>query len=89
MHRGGVNVVIDELVVKPHTLSVVGVNLQAPFDCLSIAERDGQQGSKIADTVAEIVLEAKGSPVSIGVSGEWGVGKSSMIRLIRRSLRLV
>src|SRR5580704_8039917 len=27
-----------------------------------------------------------GKPISIGVSGKWGVGKSSMIRLIRRGL---
>ncbi|MGB8988750.1 MAG: P-loop NTPase fold protein [Candidatus Sulfotelmatobacter sp.] len=40
----------------------------------------------VADTVAEIVVQAQGSPISIGVSGAWGVGKSSMIRLIRRSL---
>ena len=25
-------------------------------------------------------------PISIGVSGAWGVGKSSMIRLVRRAL---
>lgn len=40
----------------------------------------------VADTVAEIIVQAQGSPISIGVSGAWGVGKSSMIRLIRRSL---
>lgn len=40
----------------------------------------------VADTVAEIVVQANAQPISIGVSGAWGVGKSSMIRLIRRSL---
>ena len=40
----------------------------------------------VADTVAEIIVQAQGSRISIGVSGAWGVGKSSMIRLIRRSL---
>ena len=40
----------------------------------------------VADTVAEIIVQAQGNPISIGVSGAWGVGKSSMIRLIRRSL---
>jgi len=40
----------------------------------------------VADTVAEIIVQAQGDPISIGVSGAWGVGKSSMIRLIRRSL---
>lgn len=42
--------------------------------------------SSIADTVAEIIVQAKGRPTSIGVSGAWGVGKSSMIKLIRQSL---
>ncbi len=40
----------------------------------------------VADTVAEIIVQVQGDPVSIGVSGAWGIGKSSMIRLIRRSL---
>lgn len=42
--------------------------------------------TSVADTVAEIVVQADNRPVSIGVSGAWGVGKSSMIKLIRRSL---
>ncbi|MXW25210.1 MAG: ATPase [Dehalococcoidia bacterium] len=42
--------------------------------------------SGIADTVAEIVVQADGRPISIGVSGAWGVGKSSMIKLIRAAL---
>jgi len=40
----------------------------------------------VADTIAEIIVQAQSNPISIGVSGRWGVGKSSMIRLIRRSL---
>lgn len=32
------------------------------------------------------MLQAKGRPISIGVSGAWGVGKSSMLKLIRGSL---
>lgn len=39
-----------------------------------------------ADTVAELIVQANNNPVSIGVSGQWGVGKSSMIKLIKRSL---
>ena len=31
-------------------------------------------------------MQAQGRPVSIGVSGAWGVGKSSMIKLIRSQL---
>lgn len=40
----------------------------------------------VSDTVAEIIVQAQRRPISIGVSGAWGVGKSSMIRLTRRSL---
>jgi len=42
--------------------------------------------TSVADTVAEIIVQADGRPISIGVSGAWGVGKSSMIKLIRGSL---
>jgi predicted KAP-like P-loop ATPase len=40
----------------------------------------------VADTVGEIIVQADGRPISIGVAGAWGVGKSSMIRLVQRSL---
>lgn len=40
----------------------------------------------IAKTVAEIIEQAQSRPISISVSGAWGVGKSSMIKLIRREL---
>lgn len=49
-------------------------------------ERDFLNFTGVADTVAEIIVQAQGRPISIGVSGAWGVGKSSMIRLIRRAL---
>ncbi|MBX9658963.1 MAG: hypothetical protein K2X00_10380 [Nitrospiraceae bacterium] len=49
-------------------------------------ERDFLNFTGVADTVAEIIVQAKGRPTSIGVSGAWGVGKSSMIKLIRRAL---
>jgi predicted KAP-like P-loop ATPase len=42
-----------------------------------------------ADTIAKLIIEAKNKPVSIGVSGQWGVGKSSMIKLIKKSLNQV
>lgn len=45
--------------------------------------RDFLNFSGVADTVAEIIVQAQGRPISIGVSGAWGVGKSSMIKLIR------
>lgn len=48
--------------------------------------RDFLNFSGVADTVAEIIVQAEGRPISIGVSGAWGVGKSSMIKLIREGL---
>jgi predicted KAP-like P-loop ATPase len=49
-------------------------------------ERDFLNFSGVSDTVAEIIVQANCRPISIGVSGAWGVGKSSMIKLIRRAL---
>lgn len=49
-------------------------------------ERDFLNFSGVADTVAEIIVQAHGRPISIGVSGAWGIGKSSMIKLTQASL---
>ena len=49
-------------------------------------DRDFLNFTGVADTVAEIVVQAEGRPISIGMSGAWGIGKSSMIKLVRRSL---
>ena len=49
-------------------------------------EKDFLNFSGVADTVAEIIVQAQGRPISVGVAGAWGVGKSSMIKLIRGSL---
>ena len=49
-------------------------------------ERDFLNFSTVTDRVAEIIVQVQGRPISIGVSGVWGVGKSSMIKLIRRKL---
>ncbi len=40
----------------------------------------------VADTIAEAILDNQDEPISIGVSGSWGIGKSSMLKLIRNSL---
>lgn len=40
----------------------------------------------VADTAAEMIVQAQGRPLSMGVSGGWGVGKSSMLKLISKSL---
>ncbi|MBX3725124.1 MAG: ATPase [Xanthomonadales bacterium] len=49
-------------------------------------ERDFLNFSGVADTIAEIIAQARGRPISIGVSGQWGRGKSSLIKLTRTSL---
>lgn len=48
--------------------------------------RDFVNFRAVADTAAEMIVQAKGRPLSMGVSGSWGVGKSSLIRLIQASL---
>lgn len=40
----------------------------------------------VADTAAEMIVQAQGQPVSLGVCGSWGVGKSSMLELIKAAL---
>ncbi len=49
-------------------------------------DRDFLNFTGIAETVAEIIVQADGRPISVGISGAWGVGKSSMIKLVRRSV---
>lgn len=48
--------------------------------------RDFVNFRAVADTAAEMIVQAKGRPLSMGVSGNWGMGKSSLIRLIQASL---
>ncbi len=43
--------------------------------------------SGVAETVAELVVQANARPISIGVAGAWGVGKSSMIKLVQVELK--
>ena len=43
--------------------------------------------SVIAKTVAEMIDESGGQPISIGVSGSWGAGKSSMVKMIGEALK--
>ena len=49
-------------------------------------EKDFLNFSGVANTVAEIIVQAAGRPTSIGISGSWGAGKSSMIKLVRAAL---
>jgi predicted KAP-like P-loop ATPase len=48
--------------------------------------RDFLNFSGVAETVGEIIVQARGRPISIGVSGAWGIGKSSLIKLTQASL---
>jgi predicted KAP-like P-loop ATPase len=41
----------------------------------------------VAETAAQLVRESAGQPLSIGVSGSWGTGKSSLVKMIEASLR--
>ena len=50
-------------------------------------ERDFLNFRYVADIAAEMIAQADGRPLSVGLSGSWGVGKSSMMRLLGRSLR--
>lgn len=49
-------------------------------------ERDLLNFRHVADIAAERIVGARGEPLSIGLSGSWGVGKSSMMKLLRSSL---
>ena len=40
-----------------------------------------------AETAAEMIYRAKGKPLSVGISGGWGVGKSSTVKLAHHSLK--
>ena len=53
----------------------------------SDTSRDFLNFSCIAETAAELIVQANGHPLSVGVSGGWGVGKSSMLRLINDALK--
>lgn len=68
------------------TLSLYLVRLAVGMWPDNETDRDFLNFSGIANTVAEIVVQAAGRPVSIGISGSWGIGKSSMIKLTKAAL---
>lgn len=41
----------------------------------------------VANTAAQMIKDGNGQPVSIGVSGSWGVGKSSLVQMIGKSIK--
>ena len=49
--------------------------------------KDTLNFSVVAETAAELIIESDGQPISIGVSGNWGVGKSSMVKMIGEAIK--
>ncbi|MEI7612232.1 MAG: P-loop NTPase fold protein [Betaproteobacteria bacterium] len=43
--------------------------------------------SVVADTAAQLIRDSAGEPLSIGISGSWGVGKSSLVKMVAESLK--
>ncbi|MEI2417905.1 P-loop NTPase fold protein [Orrella sp. JC864] len=41
----------------------------------------------VADACAKLLQQANGTPISVGVSGGWGVGKTSLVRMIEGRLK--
>lgn len=50
-------------------------------------DRDFVNFGIVADIAAEMIMESKDHPLSIGISGSWGIGKSSMLKLIQAKLK--
>lgn len=49
-------------------------------------DRDFLNFVGVAEGVAELIVQAEGEPLSIGLSGSWGVGKTSLMNMIRIEL---
>lgn len=43
--------------------------------------------SVVSRAVADMIIESGNSPISVGVSGSWGSGKSSMVKMIGQELK--
>lgn len=41
----------------------------------------------VADACANLLQQARGTPISVGVSGGWGAGKSSLVKMIETRLK--
>jgi predicted KAP-like P-loop ATPase len=50
-------------------------------------ERDFLNFNVMAKLVSQMIVDANGKALSIGISGGWGVGKSSMVKLIEVDLK--
>lgn len=42
--------------------------------------------SVVANTAAQLILDTAETPISIGISGSWGTGKSSLVKMIAAAL---
>ncbi|WP_347555636.1 P-loop NTPase fold protein [Robbsia sp. KACC 23696] len=40
----------------------------------------------VADACAKLLQQARGEPISVGISGGWGAGKSSLVRMVGQRL---
>lgn len=49
------------------------------------ADRDFLNFSVMAKIAAQTIIDSDGKPLSIGITGGWGVGKSTMVKLIEKS----
>lgn len=41
----------------------------------------------VAETAAQLIRDSGGQPLSIGISGNWGTGKSSLVKMVGASLQ--
>lgn len=41
----------------------------------------------VADACAKLLQQAQGAPLSVGISGGWGVGKTSLVRMVESRLK--
>lgn len=46
------------------------------------AEVDLLNFSLVAEAAAQLIRDSNGSPLTIGVSGGWGTGKSSLVKMV-------
>ena len=51
------------------------------------AEVDLLNFGVVADAAAQLVRDSRSKPLTIGISGGWGVGKSSLVNMIGSKLR--
>ena len=50
------------------------------------AEIDLLNFGMVAHVAADLIRSAQGTPLTIGVSGGWGAGKSTLVKLVKADL---